>query len=282
VILIPIRPSGPTAGRIGRDCAQRGYHPALYTSALGVTLRTSDPNINGLTVTSAVFPWMENSTPAEQQYQAALHQYAPQITRATAEAWTSGMMLAAAVQALGAQAIHGPLTSPLIAQGRGKLHHNTLGGLSPGVTFVQVSRLPNKPALGWLKSATGNGPRPRGTRSPAASHAVYFGISSTYLLPTRRGYEVADAEVVLHYLELSTAGKHRVADELEDPGITFWLPGRLSMSGELTKERHGKASSAVRKAFPDGYHLEVLSVTSGQGRVAIGWSPCNSAHRADR
>lgn len=156
---------GATVGRVARDCVQQGYHPGYYTSALAVTNdQASDPNLNGLTVTSAVFPWMEDSTPAEQQYQGAIRQYDPSLTPsgAAAEAWTSGMTLVAAVDALGALATHGPLTSALIAEGLWKLNHATMGGLSPGVSFVSGRAAPVQTCTGLAEIQNGRWVAPQG------------------------------------------------------------------------------------------------------------------------
>lgn len=156
---------GATVGRVARDCVQQGYHPGYYTSALAVTNdQASDPNLNGLTVTSAVFPWMEDSTPAEQQYQGAIRQYDPSLTPsgAAAEAWTSGMTLVAAVDALGALATHGPLTSALIAEGLWKLNHATMGGLSPGVTFLAGHPAPQQTCTGLAEIQNGRWTAPQG------------------------------------------------------------------------------------------------------------------------
>jgi branched-chain amino acid transport system substrate-binding protein len=156
---------GATVGRVARNCVQQSYHPGYYTSALAVTNdQASDPNLNGLTVTSAVFPWMEDSTPAEQQYQNAMRQYAPNLTPsgAAAEAWTSGMTLVAAVDALGPLATQGPLTSSLVAEGLWKLNHATLGGLSPGVTFLSGHPAPQQTCTGLAEIQNGRWTAPQG------------------------------------------------------------------------------------------------------------------------
>lgn len=156
---------GATGERVARDCSQQGYHPAYYNSALAMTQdQASDPNLDGLTVTTAVFPWMESSTPAEQQFQNAMRQYAPNLTpsAAAAQAWTSGMMLDAAVEALGAEATQGPLTSGLIAQGLWKLQHDTLGGLSPGVTFASGKPAPLQTCTGLAEIKRGQWVAPQG------------------------------------------------------------------------------------------------------------------------
>jgi ketosteroid isomerase-like protein len=79
----------------------------------------------------------------------------------------------------------------------------------------------------------------------------------------------AEEDVVLRYLELSNSGQREAADELEHPEIRFWISGRLLMSGELTKAQHRKASASLFAIFPNGYRLDIKTVTSAPGRVVL-------------
>jgi branched-chain amino acid transport system substrate-binding protein len=132
--------------RAARDCRKiPNFKPALYGSGLAVTdALASDPNLEGLATTASVFPWMQSSTPAERDYQAAIKQYAPNLTPAgaNAQAWASGQLLLAAVNALGSAAKSGPITPKLITQGLWKLKGETMGGLAPKLSFIQGKPAP--------------------------------------------------------------------------------------------------------------------------------------------
>jgi branched-chain amino acid transport system substrate-binding protein len=138
---------GDAIQRAARDCRKiPGFKPSFYTTALAVNeSQASDPNLDGLSISSDVFPWMQSATPAERDYQAAIRQYVPNLTPAgaNAQAWTSGQLLVAGVKALGAAAQSQPLTSALIAQGLWKLNGETMGGLAPKLHFLEGKPAPN-------------------------------------------------------------------------------------------------------------------------------------------
>ena len=83
---------------------------------------------------------MLSSTPATAQFQQAVQQFAPnlRLSGGTAIAWAAGQLLAKAVAShLGAQP-----TSQDILDGLWTVHSETLGGLTPPVTFVKGQPAP--------------------------------------------------------------------------------------------------------------------------------------------
>jgi hypothetical protein len=70
--------------------------------------------------------------------------YAPDlpVVGANAQAWASGQLLAAAVNAMSSAAHDGPITSTMIAEGLWKLKNETLGGFAPRLNFVRGKPAP--------------------------------------------------------------------------------------------------------------------------------------------
>ncbi|HVU71424.1 MAG TPA: ABC transporter substrate-binding protein [Mycobacteriales bacterium] len=133
VVIIAAGATAVTA--IGRDCADQRYHPRFLTLGIGATNRLeSDPNLDGLTLGLPSFPWMDDRTPAERRFLAAISRYAPDLdsSGSASQAWTSGELLKKAIESLGADA-YGDLTPALVARGLHTLRGETLGGLAPGV-----------------------------------------------------------------------------------------------------------------------------------------------------
>ena len=141
VEMLDVAADGATQGRVATSCAQQGYKPVFLAGSASVGAETADnPALDGLLAYVTGFPWTSSATPAEQEYQKALREYAPGLrsSPATTSAWSSGKLLEAAVGKLGAQASQGPLTSALIQQGLWQLKGETLGGLVAGkLTFTK-------------------------------------------------------------------------------------------------------------------------------------------------
>ena len=133
--MLDVAADGATVGRVATSCAQQGYKPVFVNGSAAVAAETADnPALEGLTIFVTGFPWTSSATPAEQEYQKALRDYAPGLrsSPATASAWSSGKLLEAAVGRLGIKATQGPLSAALIQQGLWQIKGETLGGLVPG------------------------------------------------------------------------------------------------------------------------------------------------------
>jgi branched-chain amino acid transport system substrate-binding protein len=153
--------------RLARDCNAIGFHP-LYTTgslALDANAVVSDPNLEGLTVATGVFPWLTSATPASQTFQTAMATYAPDThpTESAAMAWTSGELLAAAIAKVGNAARSGPITSAMIMQGLGMIKHDNLGGLVMGqLTFTAGQPSPRLRCTGLATLHNGAWTAPKG------------------------------------------------------------------------------------------------------------------------
>ena len=139
--MLDVATDGATLGRVATSCAQQNYKPVFITGNDPTSAETAEnPALDGMTVYATTFPWTSSATPAEQEYQKALRDYAPGLRseNATASAWASGKLLEAAVGKLGAKAAQGTLTAALIQQGLSQLKGEMLGGLVAGkLTFNQ-------------------------------------------------------------------------------------------------------------------------------------------------
>lgn len=124
--------------RVGDACVQQGVtaHIVEASSAIEPSLLTA-PGANGMLSVAVDFPFVANSTPAEQAFDSAIDKYAPAGTLTSwgpglAQPWVSMELLKAAVLAGGS----GPVTAQSIKNGLYTLKNDTLGGLAPPLTFL--------------------------------------------------------------------------------------------------------------------------------------------------
>lgn len=141
VDLLGLALDGSAIARLGRSCAAIGYRPLLAGGALEFNLKQlEDPNIRafGMVSGSPVAPWMALDTPAAQAFHVALRRYAPDVMAdgVTMLAWTSGKLLEAAVEKLSPVERAGELSTEQILAGLGRIHNETLGGLTGPLTFT--------------------------------------------------------------------------------------------------------------------------------------------------
>jgi branched-chain amino acid transport system substrate-binding protein len=131
---------GSADQRFASSCASIGYHPALATAGIAASPNAfNDSNIktDGLYIGTNEAPFVANSSPALQTFQNAFHQFygGNPPDQSAMKGWASGMLLAAAVNALGASARSGAITPAMITQGLHALHNETLGGLLPPMNY---------------------------------------------------------------------------------------------------------------------------------------------------
>lgn len=138
---------GSSLERLSRDCNAINYHPLYDTGGLALDAigAAQDPNLNGLVITTSVFPWMTSSSAGSQDFHKAMATYAPDATptESAAKAWVSGELLAKAVSNAGAAARSGPITSAMVQNGLHAIKHETLGGLVMG----QLNYVTGKPVV---------------------------------------------------------------------------------------------------------------------------------------
>lgn len=128
--------------RVATNCTQQGYKPIYVTEGEGFTMSmATTPGLSsGLYSEYGTIPFFAN-LPAVAQMDAAMDHYFPGVRQDDAvwsdlgaEAWASGLLLQAAVQASGMTASTTPSPS-LITKGLDSLHGTTLDGMAPPLTF---------------------------------------------------------------------------------------------------------------------------------------------------
>lgn len=139
-----------TVQSITRDCAHQNYHPLYVTEALAVVNSIAkDPDVDGLIISSTVFPYTESSLPGEVEFQAAIQKYAPSldVSGAAASSWVSGELLKKAILSLG-DAAYGDITPAMITKGLKTIKGETLGGLAPSsLDFTGPTAVPDRCAF---------------------------------------------------------------------------------------------------------------------------------------
>jgi branched-chain amino acid transport system substrate-binding protein len=164
---------GPSASRLARDCNAIGYHPFYVTGGLALDApdAAADPNLNGLAVTTYVFPWVTSASPGARDFHTAMATYAPDVipTESAAKAWVSGALFAKAIDNVGTAAHKGPLTSAMVLDGLYKMHNEDLGGLVVGHLNYRPDR-PVVPDNCWGVAQIQNGKwiAPQGARASCA------------------------------------------------------------------------------------------------------------------
>jgi len=131
---ITVAADGPSISRVADNCATQGYHPMITIGGLAITNdQATDPNLEGMTVSVSNFPWMLSATPAQEAFQQAMRQYAPNalLSGTAASAWASAELFKKAVENTGPAATQGPITRQLVLEGLWKIKNETLGGLAP-------------------------------------------------------------------------------------------------------------------------------------------------------
>ncbi len=126
---------------VAKDCAQQGYNPTIIASdgAVGVDFKSTPGLENNLLAFEPQIPFNVTNTPATEAMVAAFKKYQPSLMSSpnyngeVDEAWTSGLLLAAAVEA---GHPGNTITSAEILKGLHSLHGNTLGGMAPPLTYT--------------------------------------------------------------------------------------------------------------------------------------------------
>jgi len=144
---------------VAKDCAAQGYFPTIIASdgAVGVGF-TSTPGLNDhLLAFEPQIPFNVTNTPATKAMVSAFKKYEPSLMSSpnyngeVDEAWVSGLLLAA-----GVEAGHpgNTITSAEILKGLHSLKGDTLGGMAPPLTYHAGK--PNTTDC-WFWMTTANG-----------------------------------------------------------------------------------------------------------------------------
>jgi branched-chain amino acid transport system substrate-binding protein len=125
--------------RAARSCAGINYFPVMALSATQGDFDRSDPNLrkDGASLGSAAAPYVLDNTPALQAFHDAMKEYAPTapVENSAIVTWSDGMMLKAAIDALGPSARTEDITPALVMKGLSRIKNETLGGLIPPTTY---------------------------------------------------------------------------------------------------------------------------------------------------
>jgi branched-chain amino acid transport system substrate-binding protein len=126
---------------VGRSCARQGFTAPQVTSDLGFSnLWLKVPSLNGSVSSTPAFPFIDSSTQATKDFQAAIDQYLPDAKAAStwgpvyASAWTSAAIFGAAAKAA---AMGDSPSAAGVFKGLYALKDETLGGLSTPINYVQ-------------------------------------------------------------------------------------------------------------------------------------------------
>ena len=145
-----------TSLKIIDSCAQQGYHPQLVGNGGTVsTAWAADKNADGTVIIEPDFPDFDTSNQGEQDFQAAMKQYASSVLTSDgfganeAETWTAGLLFAAAAKAgnLGDNPTPADVINGLYA-----LKGETLGGLVPPLTYAHGNHSVNCWFVGKITS----------------------------------------------------------------------------------------------------------------------------------
>jgi branched-chain amino acid transport system substrate-binding protein len=125
---------------VAKDCAAQGYNPTVIASdgAVGIQFLTTPGLSNNLLAFEPQIPFNVTNTPGTKAMVAAFKKYQPGLVGSAnyngevVEAWTSGLLLTAAVEAGHPS---NSVTGTEILKGLHSLHGETLGGMSPPLTF---------------------------------------------------------------------------------------------------------------------------------------------------
>lgn len=122
-----------TIGRVGTSCSRQGFTPSYAAPSISVTAALEgQPVLEGLVSAQSVFPWMATGSPGVDAFATALQTHAPGAipSAATALAWTSGQLFAAA-----ATRVEGDVTPASVMEAFNSIQGDDLGGLTVPLSF---------------------------------------------------------------------------------------------------------------------------------------------------
>jgi ketosteroid isomerase-like protein len=75
-------------------------------------------------------------------------------------------------------------------------------------------------------------------------------------------------DIIKRFFDLLSDGEIIEAFELVDEKVNWWIPGNLPFSGHKSKEQYMEVVDAIKKGFPGGFRLTVLSMIAEGNKVA--------------
>lgn len=130
-----IADASPVVLRIADQCAQQGVTAKNVTEDGTITSNwIQDSTMDGVLSAETDFPFVDDSVPNSQAYQAAIAKYAPGLAGNgpnASYAWVAGVLFQKA-----ASEVSGPVTSQSIIAALDTMKGQTLGGIAPPLTFT--------------------------------------------------------------------------------------------------------------------------------------------------
>ena len=129
--------------RVASDCNQQSYDPIFVTEGTGFqNLALAVPGLkNHLWSSYPILPYF-SSAPSITAMNAVLGKYSPGLTsnnniwsEFAVQGWTAGLLLSQAVKNSGVTSSE-PITPSVVTSGLDKVSNETLGGISPALTFT--------------------------------------------------------------------------------------------------------------------------------------------------
>ena len=122
-----------SVGRVTAACARQGYHP-IYAPLVADEGQKGNPELAGAVGLSPVFPYFQSATLATDEFQGAVRDHGGGMALGVGSAvgWAAGKLLERA-----AGAISEPPTTESLLAGLWTIKGDTLGGLTPPLTFVK-------------------------------------------------------------------------------------------------------------------------------------------------
>jgi branched-chain amino acid transport system substrate-binding protein len=149
--------------RFANSCQRQNYHPLYLTiNQTSTTQEAHNPTLDGMVAPAPAFPWMVSGGNAEiDAYHQAIQQYAPGIEESgsTAIQWASGELFRKAAAGIGAVP-----TTDAIFNGLWALRNETLGGLTPPLTFTAHQPSPQVTCYYLTRISGGRWTAPNGAR----------------------------------------------------------------------------------------------------------------------
>lgn len=175
--LLNVADASFVAERVAANCAQQGYNPVYVAggAAINVNFPTLPGLKNGFIGFEEDVPYFATSIPGVKTYVNAMQKYQPSTLTNTnysegvIQNWISGALLARALQAGGAKSSV-PVTSATVYKGLYALHAETLGGMTPPLTYKKGSPT-TVHCWFWIKAVGGKFATPYGL-SPVCGKPV--------------------------------------------------------------------------------------------------------------
>jgi branched-chain amino acid transport system substrate-binding protein len=132
-----------SVGRLAASCARQGFKPIFgYPAGIAKDNQQADPNLEGARSTLPTFSWIQNDSPATQEYQDAMRRFGKSLGPQTAGhsgGWTAAKLFEQGVRAGGTA---GPVTVASVLAGLYTFKNETLGGLTAPLTFTAGQTAP--------------------------------------------------------------------------------------------------------------------------------------------